>query len=164
METNNETDGHEIFIHQIYINNVENFYYNEESSPDNGKGGDITYTVEQHRQEIRIYIDKVRCFVVDEWREQWPVIWNEIIINDDLKDKILLVGKQREATFNRSLVANIIHLLGDEMKMMKPYNATKIAEILEGNKNHSVRMELGIRPEEKEIIQIVKNIVARVRT
>lgn len=124
------------------------------------KRANETDDIEECRQNIRIYIAKVHKFVND--IEVWLRIWNDIILDDRLSDVILAVGKQKETTFNRSLVANIIHLLGVEKKMMRFYNASELAKKLEGSVNHSVRASLGLNPSDKEIVEVVNEIFSRV--
>ena len=158
MKENKDLNGHDIVINNININHVEHFHYNDRQSS-GVSSNNSAKDVEQSRQDIRMYVDKVRSLVSD--KEAWPRIWNEVIVDDRLCDIILAVGKQKEATFNRSLVANIIHLLGADLKMFKNYNASKLADILEGNVNHSVRASLGMNPSDKEIVKVVREIFSR---
>lgn len=158
----------------VNMNNITNIISNshQSASPANAiiddkdkrTGGNENHNaspdVEKCRQDIRMYVDRVRNFVNDQ--EAWPQIWNDIILDDRLSDVILAVGKQKETTFNRSLVANIIHLLGVEQKMMKFYNASELAKKLESSVNHSVRASLGLNPSDKEIVEVVNEIFSRV--
>lgn len=57
-------------------------------------------------------------------------------------------GKQQDTNFNRNLVANIIHYLDGRGVYKDNYNAALFAQILEGDKDHSVRSALGKYPSE----------------
>ena len=63
-----------------------------------------------------------------------------------MADRIHDKGRQQGTTFNRNLVANILHLMAEKKVLAITANATKMAEVLEGDANASVRAKLGEMP------------------
>ena len=68
-----------------------------------------------------------------------------------MKKDIYDRGRQQGTIFNRSLVANIIHLMAIDNMVVKGTNDVRIAELLEPSKgkNHPVRSCLGLSPENR---------------
>jgi hypothetical protein len=102
---------------------------------------------------MRLHPDHVR----EEWRDKYPSLWERILELPSVASKVYNKGKQQGTTFNRSLVGNILHLLA-ERKVLATANATKLAQVLEGDANASVRGKLGEMPE-KEIRMAVEEMI-----
>ena len=98
------------------------------------------------RAEILAYVNKLRRYVNDEWKNRYTKIWEEIIDLEIIAQMVYTPGKQQGTDFNRNLVANIIHFLYSQKVYKEAYNASTMATALEGDKDHSVRAALGKDP------------------
>ena len=75
-----------------------------------------------------------------------------------------IVGKQQGTTFNRNLVANFVQIMLQEHEIFVPSaNPSRMAEKLENNKDHSVKVALGAAPEDKQLKKAVKEIIEESR-
>ena len=102
---------------------------------------------------MRLHPAQVR----EEWRDKYLPLWERILELPSVASKVYNKGKQQGTTFNRSLVGNILHLLA-ERQVLATANATKLAQVLEGDANASVRGKLGEMPE-KEIRKAVEDMI-----
>ena len=102
---------------------------------------------------MRLHPDHVR----GEWRDRYLPLWEAILELPAVACKICDKGKQQGTTFNRNLVGNILHLLA-ERQVLAIANATKLAQVLEGDANASVRGKLGVMPE-REIFRAVEEMI-----
>ena len=102
---------------------------------------------------MRLHPAQVR----EEWRDKYPSLWERILELPSVASKVYNKGKQQGTIFNRSLVGNILHLLA-ERQVLATANATKLAQVLEGDANASVRGKLGEMPE-KEIFRAVEEMI-----
>ena len=92
-------------------------------------------------------------YVRPEWKEKYQSLWEEILELPAVADKIYDKGRQQGTAFNRNLVANILHLMVEQKVLTVTSNAKKMAEILEGDANASVRAKLGeMPPSEIELV------------
>ena len=119
---------------------------NATRNPQLSKKSILEYVMRLHPLHVR-----------EEWREKYQVLWVEILELPAVSDTIYNKGKQQGTTFNRNLVANILHLMAEKKVLALTANATKMAEMLEGNTNASVRAKLGEMPpkEIKESIEVL---------
>ena len=92
---------------------------------------------------MRLYPSHVR----QEWQDKYQALWEEILGLSAVADKIYNPGRQQGTTFNRNLVANILHLLAERRVLTINANPTEMAKLLEGDANASVRAKLGEMPE-----------------
>ena len=102
---------------------------------------------------MRLHPDHVR----GAWRDRYLPLWEAMLELPSVVCKVYDKGKQQGTTFNRNLVGNILHLLA-ERQVLATANATKLAQVLEGDANASVRGKLGEMPE-KESFRAVEEIV-----
>ena len=118
---------------------------NATRNPQLSKNTILEYVMRLHPLHVR-----------EEWREKYEALWEEILELPAVSATIYNKGKQQGTTFNRNLVANILHLLA-EKKVLKTDNATRLAIELEGDTNASVRAKLGEMPpkEIKESIEVL---------
>jgi len=97
-------------------------------------------------KEILTYVARLRGQVADKWKSRYMKLWEEILDLKVVAAKVYDPGKQQETNFNRNLVANIIYYLGcygqPDNGIFSVYNASRFAELLETDKDHSVRAEL----------------------
>ena len=153
-------------VHQLNPNatHVTNHYYgdqfvpkevqrNEPSAPENA-----TRNPQLSKKSILEYVMRLHpLHVRQEWREKYQALWEEILELPAVSATIYNKGKQQGTTFNRNLVANILHLMAEKKVLAFTANATKMAEMLEGDTNASVRAKLGEMPpkEMKESIEVL---------
>lgn len=152
---------------EIHINNVENYNPNAQTVINynygtRAKKGSETRQSNDNidttpiRQEILSYVSRLKPYLIDEWKQGYDKLWNDILDITEVSTQIYNPGKQQDTNFNRNLVANIIHSLGMQ-GAFGDYNAAKLTEALEGDKGHSVRRALGNDPD-KEIVSRLKSV------
>ena len=59
------------------------------------------------RTEILAYVNKLRRYVNDDWKNRYTKIWEEILDLEIIAQEVYTPGKQQGTDFNRNLVANI---------------------------------------------------------
>ena len=104
---------------------------------------------------MRLHPSHVR----QEWQEKYQTLWKSILELPPVACKVYDKGRQQGTTFNRNLVANILHLMA-EKKVLVTDNATKLAMTLEGTSDTSVRAQLGVMPS-KEIESSVGKMIVK---
>lgn len=106
------------------------------------------------RKEIMAYVGKTLHLVEEKWKPVYLDLWEEILNIKEVAAEVYDRGRQHDTTFNRNLVANIIHFLGNfrgnKTGMFGAYSATPVVNELEGTTACSTRTELGSNPS-KEI-------------
>lgn len=146
----------------IHIDHVEHYYPNATNVTNNygdsrRRHTESSVTAETASPELRAvqqknildYVNKLLKDVKPQYQPHYAPIWRDILTIPDVDAEIYNPGKQQGTTFNRSLVANIIHALGHHGEdgtqsiFVNPYNAAAFAERLQGDKDHSVRSVLG---------------------
>jgi len=99
------------------------------------------------KKSIIDYVMKLHpVYVRKEWQDKYEWLWKQILELPAVADGIHDKGRQQGTTFNRNLVANILHLMAEKKVLTITANATKMAEVLEGDANASVRAKLGEMP------------------
>ena len=111
------------------------------------------------KKSIIDYVMKLHpVYVSKEWQDKYEWLWKAILELPVVAEKIYDKGRQQNTTFNRNLVGNILHLLADKKVLAITANATKMAEVLEGDANASVRAKLGEMPS-RAIEQAVESLI-----
>ena len=143
---------------EIHIGNVQNYVpnattvinHNYGSSP---KAKDKDPDGIDHpsiRQEIVNYVGKTLKLVERKWQDRYLDLWNDILDLEVVADEVYDRGRQKGTLFNRKLVANIIHYLGNfrgnGSGMYGSYSASPVANVLENTTYCSTRTELGSQP------------------
>ena len=89
-------------------------------------------------------------------------MWEDILDLPEVKSQVYDAGKQWGTNFNRDLVANILyHLRARKIYAVvyrDNYNGAKMAEYLEGDKEHSVKHALRDEPA-KEIREAIDKML-----
>ena len=111
------------------------------------------------RGEIMQYVGNLKQYVAKEWKNRYESIWASILDIPEVSEVIFEPGKQKDTTFNRNLVANIIYIMC-RVGIITETNATKLTESLEGNKDHPVRAQLGKAPEDKDLKRKVESLIS----
>ncbi|MBQ8242493.1 MAG: hypothetical protein IJZ40_03305 [Bacteroidaceae bacterium] len=111
------------------------------------------------KKSIIDYVMKLHpVYVSKEWQDKYEGLWKAILELPVVAEKIYDKGRQQNTTFNRNLVGNILHLMAEKKVLAITANATKMAEVLEGDANASVRAKLGEMPS-RAIEQAVESLI-----
>ena len=157
-------------FHEYHINNVETFAPNATTVVNNHYGdrkpvqsapskAEEQANLIQRQQEILEYVGNLKPFVAPEWKNRYESTWRSILALPEVAAAVYEPGKQKDTTFNRNLVANIIYIMYNNHGIITESNATHLAEILEGDKDHSVRRQLGQAPEDRGIKDAVDKLL-----
>ena len=127
------------------------------------KAEETTHTYQHVNDVILEYVGRLMPVVREEFADKYDTMWQEILANYTVKQVIYNKGKQQETSFNRNLVAQIIHQISPKV-YLREAKPTVLAEYLEPEKgaNHAVRQKLGETPEnviKKEIDKCMEKYV-----
>lgn len=118
-----------------------------------------TQIVEDSTECIIRYVGRLHpSYVSPSWQAGYEQLWRQILQLPSVAAQVHKPGKQKGTTFNRNLVANILHLLSMQ-EVLNTDNATNLTTALEGDKRHSVRSQLGNRPFDKAIEKDVQKLI-----
>lgn len=110
------------------------------------------------RDEVLHYVMKIQGCVSPQWAERYSTLWHQVLAAPEVEAVIYKPGKQQNTTFNRTLVANIIYIMYKE-GVLQNVTASRLAELLEGDKDHSVRGRLHDYPDDSSIRDCVTDII-----
>lgn len=134
------------------VNNTTNIYGDckkKASAPADDKEKQII------KSEILDYVGQLKEYVHPDWTNKYDTLWVSILAIPEVDEAIYKKGSQKNTTFNRQLVGNIIHVLIP--KVISETNRTKLCKTLEG-KEHDIRKQMSLNPSE-EIIKAVKELI-----
>lgn len=101
------------------------------------------------QKAILNYVSCIRPKLKKELDKKYVALWGTIVEHETFSVELYDPGKQ-QCTFNRNLVANIIHYLDGKGFYEDPYSAASMTRALEnGEDQHPVRSALGKDPDEK---------------
>lgn len=112
----------------------------------------------QRRAEILQYVGNLKQYVAPGWKNRYETLWRSILDLSEVSAVVYEPGRQKETTFNRDLVANIIYIMCNA-GIIDETNATKLTLALEGDKEHSVRAQLRKAPQDKVIEEKIKELL-----
>lgn len=112
-------------------------------------------SIDPRREDVLTYIDRIRNLMTDNWKADYRKWWGEIIDSEMVSAEIYRKGLQKNTTFNRNLVGNIINYLGHH-GMIKMWNASNITQALENTVEHSMREALRKDPPD-DILEVLKS-------
>lgn len=100
------------------------------------------------KDHIVEYVSRLKPLVKAEYLDGYEELWMRILNLQEVKGQVYNKGKQQDTTFNRNLVAQIIHQIGSRVYLVG-VSDLQYAEYLEPGKgkNHSVRQKLGESPD-----------------
>jgi hypothetical protein len=108
------------------------------------------------REEIIEYVNRLRCYVAQSRQDTYELLWRSILSLHELEDLIYRSGKQKNVSFNRYLVANIICIMKRKGVIFET-NDTLLSKALKCN--DSVRKQLNIEPNrdiKEAVIELLK--------
>ena len=101
---------------------------------------------------------KRQQYVAPGWKNRYESLWRSILELPEVSATVYEPGRQKDTTFNRDLVANIIYMMCNA-GVIAEKNATTLTLALEGDKEHSVRAQLRKVPQDKDIEEKVKELL-----
>ena len=112
------------------------------------------------RDKVKAYVMKLTDLLSDDWDEQlYSELWDEVLELPLIQKEIHKIGKQRDTKFNRILVAHIINIMSSKGVFKPGTPFTKMAEILEGNKDHAVKGNLYETIQDRNLRKTIENII-----
>ena len=115
---------------------------------------------DQDFTDIKAYVMKVKNFLSANWTEQrYAELWDKVLSMPAVKNVVLNKGKQKNTTFNRKLVANILHLMVQKNMFAPTATNQAMAEALEGTKEHSVRADIGTAVEDRAMKSAIEKLI-----
>lgn len=156
-------------FHEYHINNVETFAPNATTVINNHYGdrksasvatskGEEKADLIQRQHEIMDYVGNLKQYVAPEWKNRYENVWRSILAQPEVAAAIYEPGKQKDTTFNRNLVANIVFLMTNH-GVITERNATTLTLALEDDKDHSVRAQLRSEPDDRRITEAVSKLL-----
>lgn len=138
---------------------VINYNYGDKpkamSSPDNN----MTDEEREHlKSEIMTYVSRIKQYVANEWRNRYETTWRSVLDIPEVESLVFSPGKQKNTSFNRNLVANIIYVMCNA-GFYAETNATTLTIALEDDKEHSVRGQLAKEPADRLLVKHVKALL-----
>lgn len=132
---------------QIIIENTGTITYNDHRGNDRQKDEDADAS-SAAKDDILKYVNRLKPVVKTEYQDCYDEMWQGILELKEVKLHIYNKGKQQDTTFNRNLVAQIIHLISGRV-FVPQTNNSQMVEFLEPEKgyNHPVRQKLGESPD-----------------
>ena len=159
MDINNPGTGNT--FQEIHINYVETIAPSATTVTNNHYGDrkpERTGEMKSKRQaEILRYAGNLKPYVAPDWKNRYEALWRLILGLPEVSAVVYEPGKQRDTTFNRDLVANIIYIMCNA-GIIAETNATTLTFALEGDKAHSVRAQLRKVPQDSIIEEKVKRL------
>ena len=141
------------------VNQYPNAVTTQNDAASKSSANDKTQPATRNPQLIIDYVMRLHpSHVRQEWQDKYQALWNDVLELPAVADKIYDKGRQQGTTFNRNLVGNILHLMADKKVLSITANATKMAEMLEGDTNASIRGKLGEMPP-REIEKAVERLI-----
>ena len=170
--TGNPGTGNTYSEVNIHIDHVEN--YNPAATTVNNYYGDTpartarqanepastsvpSALIERQRDEILVYVQRLTRVIAAPYVLRYEQLWRDILAIPEVAADIYIPGKQQGTTFNRNLVAAIIGIMKKE-GLFGDITDTRLTELLEGDKDHSVRAALATTPSRV----IYNNVRARI--
>lgn len=150
------------------VNNTNNYYNygntpNAHTTTQNNQGAEDSKIVDREKKQalkkdILEYVDKISCFVADQWRNKYTQLWREILNINEVEAEVFNTGRQRNTKFNRNLIGNIIRLLCNKGVLVKTNN-TKLTLTLEGYKGAPIRLQMSNTPSNKIIKEKINKLI-----
>lgn len=154
---------------EVKINYVENYVPNATTVINNHYGDSKKVQSKSEKEqsetdrymrqrEIMQYVGNVKQYVAEKWKNRYEKTWLSILELPTVAPVVYEPGKQKDTTFNRNLIANIIYIMCD-LGIITEGNATTLTIALEGDKEHSVRAQLSKEPRNLAIKNQVERLL-----
>lgn len=115
------------------------------------------------RQTVMDYVNRLMPVVAIDYREEYSKIWEDILEEEPIYSVVYDRGRQKGTVFNRNLVAQISRMMLMVGIIVKETNDVRMAELLEPEKgkDHPVRNQLGLTPDDQRIKRAVEEVFKR---
>ena len=115
------------------------------------------------RQSVMDYVNRLMPVVAMDFREDYANIWKDILEEEVVSSVVYERGRQKGTVFNRNLVAQISRMMLLDGIIIKGTNDVAMAELLEPEKgkDHPVRNQLGLTPDDSRIKKAVEEVFRR---
>ena len=168
MENGNNGGGFNVHVYSSGNNIAQSMTVTYNGPVYQGQGGEQQETQEnkspeakQGKEAIMEYVGRLKPVVKEQYIARYDKIWEGILEISQVKAVIYNKGKQQDTTFNRNLLAQIIHQV--DMLYLPSTNTVQMATHLEPGKgiDHPVRQKLGEVPDKvikKAVEDYIKTI------
>lgn len=150
-----------VSVSQLIMENNGTVTYNENRAAEerrkDGAAGAPT------RDAIIDYVNRLMPVVAIDYREEYSKIWQDILEEEVVSSVVYDRGRQKGTVFNRNLVAQISRMMLLDGIIVKETNDVRMAELLEPEKgkDHPVRNQLGMIPDDRRIKKAVEEVFKR---
>ena len=111
--------------------------------------------------DIKAYVRRVEGLLAAGWTAKaYRELWDEVLALPAVKNKAHERGKQQGTTFNRNLIANILHTMANEGVFAVGTTNQAMAEALEGTRDHSVRESVGRALSDRVMKSSIEKLIA----
>ena len=131
----------------MFVESGAKAVYQELHVQDTQKPADVGMVTPQGKKAIMEYVGRLRPLVKEQYQEKYDQIWEGILEISQVKAVIYDKGKQQDTTFNRNLLAQLIHQV--DVIYLPSANNAQMTTYLEPERgaDHPVRQKLGETPE-----------------
>ena len=148
---------------QINVLTGDGVQISYESAKKNAQKEDDSKKQKQGKDAIMEYVGRLKPVVKEQYLDHYDQIWEGILEINQVKAVIYNKGKQQDTTFNRNLLAKIIHQVSWWLYESSA-NTVIMAEYLEPGKgiDHPVRQKLGESPN-KDLKKALEQFVSTIK-
>lgn len=148
---------------QINVLTGDDVQISYESAKKNAQKEDDSKNQKQGKDAIMEYVGRLKPVVKEQYLDHYDQIWEGILEINQVKAVIYNKGKQQDTTFNRNLLAKIIHQVSWWLYESSA-NTVIMAEYLEPGKgiDHPVRQKLGESPN-KDLKKALEQFVSTIK-
>ena len=148
---------------QINVLTGDGVQISYESAKQNAQKDDDSKNQKQGKDAIMEYVGRLKPVVKEQYLDHYDQIWEGILEINQVKAVIYNKGKQQDTTFNRNLLAKIIHQVSWWLYESSA-NTVIMAEYLEPGKgiDHPVRQKLGESPN-KDLKKALEQFVSTIK-
>lgn len=148
---------------QINVLTGDGVQISYESAKKNAQKEDDSKNQKQGKDAIMEYVGRLKPVVKEQYLDHYDQIWEGILEINQVKAVIYNKGKQQDTTFNRNLLAKIIHQVSWWLYDSSA-NTVIMAEYLEPGKgiDHPVRQKLGESPN-KDLKKALEQFVSTIK-
>ncbi len=130
----------------MFVESGAKAVYQELQVQDTQKPAAGEHAAHQGKDAIMEYVGRLRPLVKEQYQDMYDQIWEGILEISQVKAVIYNKGKQQDTTFNRNLLAQLIHQV--EVIYQPSANNAQMTTYLEPEKgvDHPIRQKLGEVP------------------
>ena len=145
----------------MFVESGAKVVYQELNTQETQKPIAVEHASPQGKEAIMEYVGRLRPLVKEQYQERYDQIWEGILEISQVKAMIYNKGRQQDTTFNRNLLAQLIHQV--DVIYLPTANTVQMATYLEPEKgvDHPVRQKLGEVPDKaikKAVEEYMKTI------